>query len=270
MTIEPAHAAFDPFGRDAAFVERTAPLLDALLDRVFRLTVEGETHLPKQGPALLVANHAGAFPWDALVLSRLIPRATEGARRVRPLLEDAVMTTPFLGTFMRRVGCARASQQNALRLLDDGELVAAFPEGLLGLAKLYRHRHQLVRFGRGGFVRLALKAQVPIVPIAVSGAEDTAPLLAKIEWIFRGTAVSYLPVTPLFPLLGPLGVLPLPARWAVSILPPIDPRDHVDDIDDTSQVSSVAADIRGRIQTALETLGAVAPRDYRFWRDTSV
>jgi len=170
---------------------------------------------------------------------------------IRPLLEDAVMTAPFLGTWMSRMGAVRASQDNALRLLDRGEPIAVFPEGLLGLSKTYRHRYKLVRFGRGGFVRLALRAGVPLVPVAVLGAEDSAPLLSKLKFFFRGTHVAYLPITPTFPWLGPAGALPLPAQWVVKVLPPVDPQKSAN-LDDAVAVTKVAQKIREDLQAAVD------------------
>lgn len=248
----PDGACFDPFGRDPALAERLRPALDALLDRVFRVAVEGAEKIPAAGPAILVANHGGALPWDALVLLAALSR---GGRAVRPLVEDAVMTAPFLGTFMTRLGCVRASQENATRLLANDDVVAVFPEGMQGLGKLYRRKNRLMRFGRGGFVRLALRTGTPVVPVAVVGGEDTAPLLAKIELFFKGgELLPYLPVTPTFPLLGPLGLLPLPARWRVRVGDPIDVKALVADADDSVAVGEAAALVRDRIQKDVEEL----------------
>jgi len=248
---------FDPFGRDPDVAARLRPALDALLDRVFRVVVEGAEHIPADGRALLVANHGGALPWDALVLLAALSRASVAGRRaVRPLVEDAVMTAPFLGTFMTRLGCVRASPENAVRLLSRGEVVVVFPEGMQGLGKVYARRNKLMRFGRGGFVRLAAKTQTQILPVAVVGAEDTAPLLAKMELFFRGSALPYLPITPTFPFLGPLGLLPLPARWRIRIGPPIDVGAEVPDVDDAIAVGALAGKIRDTIQRDVEELVA--------------
>lgn len=253
--------AFDVFGKDPAFSKRLSGLLDTLIEQVFDLEVEGEENLP-DGPFILVGNHAGAFPWDAVVLIRAFEQRN---RSVRPLLEDALMTAPFLGTWMSRLGCVRASQENALRILDRGEPVAVFPEGFLGLSKVYKHRYKLVRFGRGGFVRLAVKAGVPLVPVAILGAEDTAPLLSKFRFLFRGTFVSYLPVTPLFPWLGPLGVLPLPAKWKIRILPPIEATEKLDDDAKAADVTEVAQGIHDQLQGALDELESSRPARFRLF-----
>lgn len=240
----------DAFGKDPEALHALQPRLDALLDRYFRVVVEGADHLPKDGKVILVANHGGALPWDALVLIAALARA---GREVRPLVEDAVMTAPFLGTFLTRMGCVRASQDNATRLLDAGEACLVFPEGEQGLGKNYRRRHQLQRFGRGGFVRLAARTKSKLVPVAVVGAEDTAPLLGKVEAFSAlfGDLLPWLPVTPTFPFLGPFGLLPLPARWRLRVSPPIDV--SVDEGDGVA-VNDVATAVRDRIQKDVDDL----------------
>jgi 1-acyl-sn-glycerol-3-phosphate acyltransferase len=238
---------FDAFGKDPALIEALAPRLDVLLDQWFRVVVEGAEHLPAEGRALLVANHGGALPWDAVVLIAALARA---GRQVRPLVEDGVMTAPFLGTFLNRMGCVRASQDNATRLLDRGEACLVFPEGMLGLAKTWRRRHQLQRFGRGGFVRLAVRTDTPLLPVAVVGAEETAPLLGRVEALGRlfADGLPYLPITPTFPWFGPLGLLPLPARWHIRIGAPVDARAIVRDESDAVAVNDLAGVVRDRIQ----------------------
>jgi 1-acyl-sn-glycerol-3-phosphate acyltransferase len=243
MTAPLEDLTFDVFGRDPAFIARVAPWLDRLLDRWFEVEVEGLEHIPASGRAILVANHGGALPYDALVLIGLLQR--RGGRALRPLLEDAVMTAPFLGTWMQRLGAVRASQDNAQRLLDREEIVAVFPEGLLGLSKLYTHRYKLTRFGRGGFVRLAHSARAPLIPVSILGAEDAAPLLTKINFLFRGTDVDYLPVTPF---------APLPARWSIRFGEPIDVRAELGEAPDAVSTSGLASSIRDRIQDELDTL----------------
>lgn len=249
-------SSVDAFGKDSEALRALRPRLDALLDRWFRVVVEGAEHLPPSGRVVLVANHGGALPWDALVLIAALSRPPPGGsgREVRPLVEDAVMTAPFLGTFLTRLGCVRASQDNATRLLAADEACLVFPEGEQGLGKSYlRRRHQLQRFGRGGFVRLAARTKTPLVPVAVVGAEDTAPLLGKIDAFsgFFGELLPWLPVTPTFPFLGPLGLLPLPARWRLRIGEPI-----VVDVDEADGVlvNDVATRVRDRLQKDVDDL----------------
>jgi 1-acyl-sn-glycerol-3-phosphate acyltransferase len=244
---------FDPFGKDQELVDALRPRFELLLQRWFRVVVEGAEHLPLDGRALLVANHGGALPWDALVLSAALANA---GRAVRPLVEDGVITAPFLGTFLNRLGCVRASQENATRLLQRGEACLVFPEGMLGLTKTWGRRHQLQRFGRGGFVRLAVRTDTPLLPVAVIGAEETAPLLGRVEALsgLFADVLPYLPLTPTFPWFGPLGLLPLPARWAIRIGPPIDARGRVGDESDAVAVQTLAGEVRDRIQKDVNDL----------------
>jgi 1-acyl-sn-glycerol-3-phosphate acyltransferase len=244
---------FDAFGYDPAFERRATPALRWLLERAFKLQLEGHERIPQEGRVVLVCNHAGALPWDAVVLRAALQRA--GARPVRPLVEDAVMAAPFLGTVMNRLGCVRASQDNAQRLLARDEAVAVFPEGALGLGKLYRRRYKLTRFGRGGFVRLAVKTKAVLVPVAVLGSEDTSPLLTRFE-LPSGSpgGVPYVPITPLFPLLGPLGLLPLPARWSIRVLDPIDVSKEIEDPSDNLAVNEVSNRVRDLVQVQLSAL----------------
>lgn len=233
---------FDPFGRDPELCDRLRPRLDDLLDRWLKVQVEGHEHIPPTGRALLVASHGGALPWDAVVLLAALGRAA--GRPVRPLVEDPVMTAPFLGTLLTRLGCARASQDNAARLLERDEAVLVFPEGMQGLGKLWRQRHKLMRFGRGGFVRLALRTKAPILPVAVVGAEDTSPLLFKIGGVMKEKPLPYIPVTP---------VVPLPARWRIRVGAPLDAAAEVPEATDIA-VSALANRVRDRIQQDMDTL----------------
>ena len=239
----------DAFGKDPEVLRALRPRLDALLDQWFRVVVEGADRLPAAGRVILVANHGGALPWDALVLIAALSRGAH-AREVRPLVEDAVMTAPFLGTFLNRLGCVRACQDNATRLLDRGAACLVFPEGEQGLGKNYRRRHQLQRFGRGGFVRLAVRTDTPLLPVAVVGSEDTAPLLARVDAFsaFFAEVLPWLPVTPTFPLFGPLGLLPLPARWRIRIGEPVNAREAVKDEADAVAVNALATSVRDRLQ----------------------
>ncbi len=245
---------FDAFGYDPAFERRATPALEWLLDRVFRLSLEGAERVPTDQRVIFVCNHAGALPWDAVVLRAALGRASP-PRAVRPLVEDAVMASPFLGTIMQRLGCVRASQDNAERLLARDEPIAVFPEGALGLGKPYRRRYKLTRFGRGGFVRLAIRTKSLLVPVAILGAEDAAPLLMRVELpSSRSGGLPYLPITPLFPLLGPLGLLPLPARWSIRVLDPIDAAARIADANDNLAVGEMANRVRERIQDELRAL----------------
>jgi 1-acyl-sn-glycerol-3-phosphate acyltransferase len=218
--------AIDEFGLDPRYFERHAPLFEFLYRHYFRVESQGLEHLPRSGPALLVANHSGAFPIDSAMLLFSV-RAEHPVRRdVRPLLEDVIFHLPYLGVFLNRIGGVRACPENAERLLERGQLVGVFPEGIKGISKLYSERYHLQRFGRGGFVKLALRAGVPIIPVAIVGAEETHPMLFRLDGLARSVGLPYLPVTPLFPLLGPLGLLPLPSKWTIRFCPPVELGPH--------------------------------------------
>jgi 1-acyl-sn-glycerol-3-phosphate acyltransferase len=242
----------DRFGRHTALLRTWLPALGILTDQYFRLQVEGLENIPQEGQVLFVANHGGALPWDVLVLLTVLSRAFPN-KAVRPLIEDSIVSTPFIGMFLNRLGCVRASQENAMLLLKkepQEQLLVAFPEGILGSGKLYSQKHQLQRFGRGGFVSLAHKAQIPIVPVTILGAEDTAPLLTKITPFFRSnTSLPYLPITPLFPLLGLVGFMPLPARWRIHFAEPV----WVPEISTTETETSVRQESILNVATTVKT-----------------
>jgi len=214
----------DDFGYDAAFAARMAPLLEFLYQRWWRVGLEGVEHVPPSGRVLLVANHSGGFfPYDALMLAHGIgTRPPGGGREVRPLIEDFVYRFPFVGPVLTRLGAVRASPENAERLLGAEHAVAVFPEGAKGVGKYYRDRYRLQRFARGGFVTLALRTGAPLVPVAIIGAEEIHPVIAKWQWLARLLDLPYVPVTPTFPWLGALGLIPLPTKWRIVFGPPLD------------------------------------------------
>jgi 1-acyl-sn-glycerol-3-phosphate acyltransferase len=214
----------DDFGFDAAFAARVQPLLELLYERWWRVELRGAEHVPSVGRVLLVANHSGGFlPYDGLMLAHgLRTRRPGGGREVRPLVEDFVYHFPALGPVLARLGAVRASAANAGRLLASEHAVAVFPEGAKGVGKYYRERYRLQRFARGGFVTLALRTGAPIVPVAIIGAEEIHPVIAKWHWLARLLKLPYFPVTPTFPWLGALGLVPLPSKWRIVCGAPID------------------------------------------------
>ena len=246
----------DEFGRDPMYAARVKPLLDFLYDSYFRVEVQGIEHVPSHGRVLLVANHSGTLPYDGAILMHAVRRESEAHREVRPLVEDFVFHFPYLGTFMNRIGGVRACQENAERLLEDDQVVAVFPEGIKGIGKLYKERYRLQRFGRGGFIKLALRTGAPIVPVAVMGAEEIHPMVAKVTWLARSFGAPYLPITPTFPLLGPLGLLPLPTKWTIRFGPPqsVAQRYGADAAGDRLLVHKLSEGVRGSIQEMLDDL----------------
>jgi 1-acyl-sn-glycerol-3-phosphate acyltransferase len=206
----------DEFGLDPKYESRYLPLFDFLHKVYFRVETQGTHHIPSVGRCLLVANHSGGpLPYDGIMLRTAVRREHADHRQVRWLAEDFIYYLPFIGAVMSRIGAVRACQENAERLLAKGNAVAVFPEGAKGIGKLYKDRYQLQRFGRGGFIRLCLRTQTPLVPCAIIGAEEANPMLYRIEYMTKALGVPYLPITPTFPALGPLGLLPAPTKWRI-------------------------------------------------------
>jgi 1-acyl-sn-glycerol-3-phosphate acyltransferase len=246
----------DDFGRDPRATARWEWMFEFLYSRWFRVQTTGLEHVPAHGRALLVANHAGTLPYDSAMVMHAIRRDHPSRRDVRPLVEDTVFHLPFLGPLMNRIGGVRADPENAERLLRKDELVAVFPEGEKGMGKLWKDRYRLQRFGRGGFVKLALRTGAPIIPVAVVGAEEAAPMLGKVTWFAKNIGIPWIPVTPLFPWLGPAGLLPLPSKWFVKFGPPIDlgAAHGAPAADDRLLVNKLADQIRTQIQTMIDEL----------------
>lgn len=253
--------AVDEFGFDPEYAERVyLPMMRPIVRQWFRVQASGLHRLP-EGPALLVSNHAGALPLDSLVLQTVLH--DEADRYIRPLAADLVFRTPFVADFARRTGSTYACQEDALRLLSQGHLVAAFPEGFKGLGKLYAERYRLQRFGRGGFVSTAVKAGVPIVPVSVVGSEEIYPMLSQVPAIARMFDLPYFPVTPTFPWLGALGFIPLPSKWSIRIGDPI-PTDQLSGHEeDPATVLRLTDQVRHTIQRTLHEL--LEERRSVFW-----
>jgi len=246
----------DEFGRDPNVAARIDPMLDFLYDRYFRVESEGMGHVPSEGRALIVANHSGTLPYDGAMIMHAVRKEHPTHRAVRPLVEDFVFHFPYLGTLMNRIGGVRACQENAERLLEEEQLVAVFPEGIKGVGKLYAQRYQLQRFGRGGFVKLALATDSPIIPTAVVGAEEIHPMLTKVTWLAKSIGIPYLPVTPTFPWLGPLGLVPLPTKWFVAFGEPLyfNAEYGTEAAGDRILVNKLAEQVRQRIQEMIDSL----------------
>ena len=239
----------DEYGFDPVFAERFKPIFDFLFYKYFRVSVEGIRNVPREGRALLVSNHSGTVPYDGLMLQTAIANEHPQRRVVRALAEDFVFHFPYLGVFVNRLGHVRACQENAERMLGEDRVVAVFPEGIKGIGKLYKNRYQLQRFGRGGFIRLALRTGAPIIPVAIVGAEEIHPMLAKISWLVKDMGIPYLPITPTFPWLGVLGAIPLPAKWTMVFGEPIDLSKYGPDaVNDRLLINRLSEQVRQTIQ----------------------
>lgn len=246
----------DEFGLDPTFEQRLLPTLDFLYDRYFRVTVEGVQHIPPEGRCLIVANHSGGpLPYDGAMLRAAIRREHSMHRELRWLAEDFIYYLPFIGTIMNRIGAVRACQENAERLLNKSALVAVFPEGAKGIGKLYRDRYKLQRFGRGGFIRLCLRTRTPIVPCAIVGAEEANPMLYRIEYMTKALGIPYFPITPTFPALGPVGLLPAPTKWKIRLGEPFTWSGYgTEAADDDILVGRLSERVRASIQTMLDRM----------------
>jgi nucleoside-diphosphate-sugar epimerase/1-acyl-sn-glycerol-3-phosphate acyltransferase len=213
----------DEFGYDPELVDNLlAPILRPLYQRWWRVRTVGMEHVPSSGPALVVGNHAGALPFDAMMVALAVHDEHPAHRILRMLAADLAFTLPLIAPLARKSGNTLACEDDAQRLLEAGELVGVWPEGYKGLGKPFRERYRLQRFGRGGFVELALRTGTPIVPVAVVGSEEIYPMVGNLKRLGRLLGLPYLPVTPTFPLLGPLGAVPLPSRWLIEFCPPIE------------------------------------------------
>ncbi|HEY0715018.1 MAG TPA: lysophospholipid acyltransferase family protein, partial [Polyangia bacterium] len=168
------------YGFDQEFLDRADPLLDFLWSKYFRVRLTGMENVPLDGPALVVANHSGGLPYDGAMLIHAFFRLHPRCRPLRPLVANFAFRSKWMAPIISKIGGVRASMDNALSLLQRGDLVGVFPEGLKGVGKLYRERYRLSNFGRGGFVRLARQANVPILPVAIVGAEEIHPVLGRV------------------------------------------------------------------------------------------
>ncbi|UGQ09219.1 acyltransferase family protein [Yinghuangia sp. ASG 101] len=212
----------DEFGFDPELTHAVLlSILRPLYDKYFRVEVRGLQNVPDEGGALIVANHSGTLPLDALMTQVAVHDHHARARNLRLLGADLVFQLPLVGQLARKSGHTLACHADAERLLRQGELVGVWPEGFKGLGKPFKDRYKLQRFGRGGFVASALRTGVPIVPCSIVGAEEIYPMVGNFRTLARLLGLPYFPVTPTFPLLGPIGLVPLPTRWHIEFGAPI-------------------------------------------------
>jgi 1-acyl-sn-glycerol-3-phosphate acyltransferase len=216
----------DEMGFDPELTEALLPVLRPLYRSGFRVEVRGIENIPAEGGALVVANHSGAIALDAVMTQLAVHDEHPSHRHLRLLGADLVFALPVVGELARKTGTTLAAHADAERLLRSGELVGVWPEGFKGIGKPFSERYKLQRFGRGGFVSAALATQVPIVPCSIVGAEEIYPIIGNMKTLARLLGLPYLPVTPTFPWLGPLGLVPLPSKWIIEFGTPIDTTTH--------------------------------------------
>jgi 1-acyl-sn-glycerol-3-phosphate acyltransferase len=252
--VEPERTITD-WGRSErieGLIDKT--VVDFLYRLWFRCDVEGIENVPAEGGALLVSNHSGALPPDATMIVKAVKEEHSRPRPVHLTIEHFFKGYPGFSMLAPKIGAVAAHPANVHRLLhDEQQLVLVFPEGRKGTEKLYKDRYRLRRFGRGGFVRAAMRAGAPIVPIAVVGAEEAAPIFAHLSPLQKLTGLIYAPLTPTFPHFGLLGMAGyLPAKFRIRFLPPI-PTDGLGDEpwEDSALVQTIAHDVRAQIQDEL-------------------
>jgi 1-acyl-sn-glycerol-3-phosphate acyltransferase len=247
----------DDWGRSQRVFDLMEPLLDFYYRYWFRVGQSGIENVPAEGGALLVSNHSGALPPDAPMIMQAIRHEHSQPRPVYMLGEHWFKGYPGVGMLTNKIGLVAAHPANAQRLLrDEQRLALVFPEGQKGSRKLYWQRYRLRRFGRGGFVRTAIRAGVPIVPVAVVGAEEAMPIFAHVPLLQRLTGLIYFPLNHAFPHFGPAAALMyLPAKFEIRFLEPIDvSRYGPDDADDVALVQGIGEEVRSRIQAQLDDL----------------
>lgn len=241
----------DDFGRDEGLLNVVLPLVQFLYRNYWRVEVSGSEHVPADGGAMLVSNHSGVLPFDGAMIGLALYNETASQRLPRALADSWFPTLPFVSILLQKTGQVQAHPLNALRLLERGELVAVFPEGTKGIGKPFRERYQLRRFGRGGFIKVALQAGAPIIPVAVVGAEEIYPVIGRWDLLARLLGMPFFPVTPTWPWTGPLGLAPLPTKWYIDIGEPI----HLDGYDARAAANpAVVARLTDQVRTTIQRM----------------
>jgi 1-acyl-sn-glycerol-3-phosphate acyltransferase len=255
----------DEFGFDPQLTDNVLmPPLKVLYDRWFRVEVRGTENLPTEGGALVVSNHSGTLPVDSAMTAIAVHENTPNHRHLRMLGADLVFQIPVLGALARKTGQTLACTADAERLLHSGELVGVWPEGFKGVGKPFKDRYKLQRFGRGGFVSAALRTGVPIIPVSVVGAEEIYPKIGDLKPLARLFGLPYFPITPTWPLLGPLGAIPLPSKWYIEFGAPIRTDEHAPaDADDPAVVFNLTDQVRETIQQTIYRLLDQRPGVFR-------
>jgi 1-acyl-sn-glycerol-3-phosphate acyltransferase len=204
---------------DPELVRALLPFALPMYSLYWRVETHGIENIPTEGPALLASNHSGTIPIDGAMLKLAVLK--EHGRNPWLLAGDIAFKIPGFGDFIKMAGNARADRESTLNLMRQGELLGVFPEGYKGIGKGWRKRYQLQRFGRGGFVEVCMESGAPIIPVAIIGAEEAYPMIANVGFLARRFGAPYFPITPTFPLLGPLGAIPLPSKWIIAFGEPI-------------------------------------------------
>ena len=211
----------DEWGMDWEFLDVMRPFFTFLYKTYWRVETAGIDQIPIEGPALLAANHSGQLPWDGLMISTAVMTEHPAQRLVRILYGSFLPRLPFASSWLVRLGQTLDVEDNGIRMLEQEEVVAVFPEGYEGTGKPFKDRYKLARFGQGEFVKMALSTGAPIIPVSVVGAEETYLSLAKIPTKTGSSGLPYVPISLTFPWLGLLGLVPLPTKWYIDFGEPI-------------------------------------------------
>ncbi|HKV86522.1 MAG TPA: lysophospholipid acyltransferase family protein [Candidatus Dormibacteraeota bacterium] len=242
----------DEFGFDAQWTESFLPAFMLLYRDYWRVETTGVENVPSAGRALLVANHAGVLPWDGTMIKTALFAEHPHPRHVRALVASLFMGMPMLSWFLRRTGQTVGHPDDTRRLLERDELVLVFPEGVRGTGKTFKDRYRLRRFGRGGFVSTAIRSRAPIIPVSVIGSEEIYPMVGDLAPVARFFGLPYFPVTPFWPWLGPLGMIPLPSKWRIEFHEPIHVEENPPDAaDDQHLVMALSDEVRDTIQQGI-------------------
>jgi 1-acyl-sn-glycerol-3-phosphate acyltransferase len=245
----------DEFGKVPDIENRLVSLMTFLYEKYWRVETSGIENIPDEGRTLIVSNHSGVIPFDGAMMATAIYNFHPAKRQARFLIEDWFGQLPFATAFMNAVGQVRACQENAERLLRQEQLVGVFPEGIKGMAKGFKDRYNLARFGRGGVIRLVLRTKTPVVPCAVVGAEEIYIVLGYANWLGKLLGMPLLPITPTFPWLGPLGMIPMPTKWYIQFGEVIR-YDEYDEsaLKDNVIINRLNRELRATVQDMLDTL----------------
>jgi 1-acyl-sn-glycerol-3-phosphate acyltransferase len=247
-----ANYEVDEFGFDPQWTESFLSVFKVLYRDYWRVETTGIENVPATGRALLVSNHAGVLPWDGTMIKTAVFAEHPHPRHVRALVASLFMGMPMMSWFLRRTGQTVGHPDDTRRLLERGELVLVFPEGVRGTGKSFKDRYRLRRFGRGGFVATAIRSGAPIIPVSVVGSEEIYPMVADLALLARFLGLPYFPITPTWPWLGPLGMIPLPSKWRIQFHAPIHVEKHPPEAaDDNNLVMVLADEVRNTIQQGI-------------------
>jgi len=242
----------DEWGFDPGFVQAVTPFIEFMYDTYFRVETTGIENIPEEGRAMLVSNHSGVLPWDSVMIAAAVYKEHPSQRLVRNLFATWFVSLPFFANLFIKLGQILANEDNGIRLLEQEQLIAVYPEGTKGVGKLFKDRYRLARFGRGGFVRMALKTGAMMIPVSVVGAEEIYISIAKSQFIADLIKFPFFPISLRWPLLGPLAFIPFPTKWYIDFGEPI----HTDHYDGNSEnnlalVSELSDQVRNIIQEML-------------------